>query len=85
MIDPTPREPKWDIKWKCAFCWCRTQSSKHYFTECNETKGVFSSENERKDVWNTITTLNNTFQNISVAAEKCKEVIKLFEEKEKRQ
>ena len=83
MLDPAPREPKWDCKWKCAFCWTRSQSPKHYITECHGTKQFFDNEEERMEIWRIITRLDADWHHIEIAAEKCKEIMKLIEEENK--
>ena len=84
MLDPAPREPKWDCKWKCIFCWSRSQTSKHYITECQGTKKIFENDEERWNTWNIITRLDTDLQTIDIAAEKCKDVMNLIEEMKKK-
>ena len=79
MLDPKPREPKWNNHWKCAFCWNRSQSSKHYLKECVELDYLFENNEERHEIWQTISTLNGDMEKISRAAEKCKQIHKLIE------
>ena len=53
LIDPAPRTPYSDNKWKCKFCNKKEQSTKHYIMDCKGIKNVFG-DMPREDIFQTI-------------------------------
>ena len=70
MMDPKPREPKWDHIWKCKFCWTKEQSTRHYVKECKRISHLFENEGERETMWKTLKDPNNQEESIDVTVER---------------
>ena len=57
QLDPSPRKPYWNRKWRCRFCREKTQDTKHYILECQKAEQYLRGKKSREEIWKTITTL----------------------------
>ena len=58
QLDPCPRKPYWDRKWRCRFCREKTQDTRHYILQCEKAKQIIGEKQNRNDMWRIITTLD---------------------------
>jgi hypothetical protein len=68
QLDPSPRKPYWNRKWRCKFCRKKTQDTKHYILQC-ETAGQFLGEKiSKNEMWRIITTLEGDEKDLKEVA-----------------
>ena len=58
QLDPCPRKPYWDRKWRCRFCREKTQDTRHYILQCEKAKQIIGEKQNRNEMWRIITTLD---------------------------
>jgi hypothetical protein len=46
QLDPAPRKPYWNRKWRCKFCRHKTQDTKHYILQCEKAERFLGEKNK---------------------------------------
>ena len=68
QLDPSPRKPYWNRKWRCRFCREKTQDTKHYILECQKAEQYLRGKKSREEIWKIITTLEGEEKDLKEVA-----------------